>query len=155
AGPWGRMVLGTDTKWYPLGLQQLVRMEASGPGFIAYTADGSVWTFGATERIEISGRGTYAWYLESVVSVTGRRTEFQYQHNASGRRFLKKVLYGGVGTSFPQNQIEFFYQSLTKSFEDYRPGFPYLDELTPQALRLDARVRQVVVSAKNGVQWAE
>src|SRR5262249_49441708 len=55
AGPWGRMVLGTDTKWYPLGLQQLVRMEASGPGFIAYTADGSVWTFGATERIEISG----------------------------------------------------------------------------------------------------
>lgn len=133
-GPWGQMARGSDGAWYSRGMQHLVRLDAIDSGFVATTQDGALWTFDA---LVANVRGTYAWYLTSVVTPTGRRTKLAWAPNASGRLFLTQVSYGGTGSNF-QHEIEFEYDALSQSLADYRSGAP---------LVLDRRVRTVIMKS--------
>ncbi|NMO18195.1 hypothetical protein HPC49_11215 [Pyxidicoccus fallax] len=138
-GPWGRMVRGTDGRWYPLGLSTPVRVEAgAGDTYVAYLPDGSRWTFGGVARV-LTPQGTYAWYLTQVETATGRKTKLEYEANASGRLFLQHAWYGGVGDDF-QYRVDLAYEPVPVAFVDYRARVP---------LRLDRRVSDVTVSAKH------
>jgi RHS repeat-associated protein len=138
SGPWGQLSRGTDGNYYPLGMKTLVRVQPSGSALVAYLPDGAQWTFGASARVD-TARGPYAWYLEDVVSATGRRTHFTYDGNSSGRLFLRSVTYGGTGAT-PQASLDFTYELLPVPFTDYQPGF---------ALRLDRRVSRVTASSRH------
>ncbi|WP_426750917.1 RHS repeat-associated core domain-containing protein [Myxococcus sp. Y35] len=140
AGPWGRFVPGDDGYWYPSGLDSMIRLEHLGDTLIAYHSDGSRWRFGGTHRI-VTPRGTWSWFLEEVVTATGRKTRFDYEANASGRMFLKMVSYGGVGDDF-QHRVLLEYELLPHPFRDFRSGL----ELT-----LDRRVSAVISQTKHAV----
>lgn len=143
SGPFGRMVQGTDGAWYPAGLSSQVRVIWSGDVITAYQPDGTVLTYGGAARVTTS-KGTYAWHLTDVRTVTDRRTRLEWTANASGRLFLSAVSYGGVGDDW-QYRIELEYETLVLPFEDYRSS----------ALKaLDRRVKQVRVLAKNAVTGA-
>ncbi|WP_163998937.1 RHS repeat-associated core domain-containing protein [Pyxidicoccus caerfyrddinensis] len=137
-GPWGRMVKGADGAWYAAGMATPVRMVASGSALVAKLPDGSTWTFGALVRVDVP-RGTYAWYLEEVRDVTGRGVRLGYVLNDSGRPFLQSVRYGGRGEAF-QYELTWTYETLARSFVDYRGGEPS---------RLDRRVHEVVLRSRN------
>ncbi|RKH05444.1 hypothetical protein D7V97_23920 [Corallococcus sp. CA053C] len=148
-GPWGRMVKGTDGRWYPVGLKGNVRLEEQGTTLVALLPDGSRWTFGGAARVQ-TPRGTYAWHLTEVVDATGHKTRLGWNANASGRLFLATASYGGLGEDF-QNRVDFLYESVTTPFVDWRSG---------QALRLDRRVTRVEARAKDagtgvfGLRWS-
>jgi RHS repeat-associated protein len=139
SGPFGRCKKGADGNWYPIGLSALVRMEMRGPGFVAYTSDGTRWRFGQVKATRIatppgtSPSGTYAWYLDEVETATGRRAALDYEANNSGMLFLRQVEYGGVGTAF-EHRVTIEYAALPTGFTDYRSGMP---------LTLDRRVTGV------------
>lgn len=136
-GPWGRMSRGQDGFWYPHGLATPVRVqEADGGALVAYLPDGSVWTFGATVK---TAHGVYAWYLTGVRTATGQKTSFTYDHNTSGRLFLKNVQWGGIGDDV-QYSADLAYEPVPLLFVDYSSG---------QELTLDRRVKSVVISAKS------
>ncbi|GMU02759.1 hypothetical protein KH5H1_68790 [Corallococcus caeni] len=139
-GPWGRMVKGTDGRWYPVGLKGNVRMEEQGTTLVALLPDGSRWTFGGTARVQ-TARGTYAWHLTQVVDATGHKTKLEWTANPSGRLFLTAALYGGMGDDF-QQRVDFIYESVATPFVDWRSG---------QALRLDRRVSHVEARSKDAV----
>ncbi|SEL59920.1 RHS repeat-associated core domain-containing protein [Stigmatella aurantiaca] len=138
SSPWGRLVAGNDGYWYPAGLSGPVRVQLAGTVLTAFLPDGSTWTFGGQARA-VTAQGTYAWYLQDVVSATGRQTHFDYEANASGRLFVTAVSYGGTGNNF-QYRIELSYAPTAHVFSDYRSG---------QALELDRRVSQVRVKARH------
>ncbi|RKG65420.1 hypothetical protein D7V80_23335 [Corallococcus sp. CA054B] len=148
-GPWGRMVKGTDGRWYPVGLKGHVRMEEQGTTLVALLPDGSRWTFGGTARVE-TARGTYAWHLTQVVDATGHKTKLEWTANASGRLFLTAALYGGLGDDF-QQRVDFVYDTVSTPFVDWRSG---------KALRLDRRVSRVEARSKDagtglfGLRWS-
>ena len=149
--PWGHLVQGTDGKWYPAGMQNLVRLEQNTTGFTAYLQDGSRWSFGGDNVIDVGGGRIYSWYLSEAQSATGRKTQFVYLRNPSGRLFLSGVAYGGVGSHFPQYQLQIDYELLASPrpiFADYR---------STKRLELDRRVQTVTLRAKNNDngQWAE
>ena len=127
-GPWGHLVRGSDGAWYAAGLQSLVRVEAAGAGFVARLPNGSQWVF---DRRVDTASGTYAWYVTSIVSAAGRRTELRYLANSSGRLFLSQVLYGASPSRPMQYEVDYEYESLPQTFSDYRSGM---------ALVLDRRV---------------
>ncbi|TSC23068.1 polymorphic toxin-type HINT domain-containing protein [Corallococcus sp. Z5C101001] len=139
-GPWGRMVKGTDGRWYPVGLKSNVRMEEQGTTLVALLPDGSRWTFGGTARVQ-TARGTYAWHLTQVVDVTGHKTKLEWTANASGRLFLTRASYGGLGDDF-QERVDFIHEPVTTAFVDWRSG---------EALRLDRRVTRVEARSKDAV----
>ncbi len=142
-GPWGRMIKGADGAFYPQGMSPPVRVMVSGETLVAYLPDGARWTFGGDARVT-SPRGTYAWYLSSVVNATGRSTRFSYIANASGRQFIKSVAYGGASDN-AQVRVEFDYEILKQPFSDYRSG---------RAVLLDRRVSAVRVSMNAGASFA-
>jgi RHS repeat-associated protein len=144
-GPWGRMVRGTDGFWYPDGLRVPVRVEDDGDTLVAYTADGARWTFGGAARVTTL-RGTYAWYLTSVVDVVGRTTSLTYTANASGRLFLSDVTYGGLDAAKPAYDVHFAYEPTSVPLADYRSGAP---------LVLDQRVHQITASSLFGSSPAQ
>jgi YD repeat-containing protein len=145
--PFGRLTLGTDGSWYPVGLDKPVRVVAgAGDTFVAYHPDGSVWTFGGAARVA-GASGTYAWQLTQIKDAVGHVTTLTWTPNASGKPFLAQVSYGGRAT--PQYLITFAYESVTMTdaagnvlpkFVDYRSGAP---------LALDQRVKTVTVLARN------
>ncbi len=138
-GPWGRMVQGQDGDWYPLGLSSAVRLHAEPTGaWTAWLPDGSRWTFGSTHRVD-TPKGTYAWYLEEVVTALGRKMKLEYDVNASGRRFMKAAHYGGIGDDF-QYRADFVHELLARPGTDLRSG---------EALVLDRRVKDVIAFARN------
>jgi RHS repeat-associated protein len=139
-GPWGRMIQGSDGAWYPVGLSRLVRVlfSAGADAFTAYLPDGTQMTFGGAARVT-NAKGTYAWQLVEVVSVTSRKTKLAWAANASGRQFVQSVSWGGVGDDV-QYRADLTYAPLPVPFTDYRSGF---------ALQLDQRVTKVTVLAKN------
>ncbi|XXF78297.1 RHS repeat-associated core domain-containing protein [Myxococcaceae bacterium GXIMD 01537] len=137
-GPWGRFVRGDDGAWYPLNLSGGVRLEESGTELVALLPDGSRWRFGAEARV-VTGQGTYAWYLREVETALGRKTMLEYTANASGRLFLQRALYGGVGEAF-QYEVELQYEPLAVPFRDLRSG---------QSLSLDRRVTTVVARTRD------
>ena len=141
-GPWGRMIQGSDGAWYPVGLSKLVRvlLSAAADSMTAYLPDGTQMTFGGAARVT-NAKGTYAWQLVEVVSVTGRKTKLAWTANVSGRQFLESASWGGVGDDV-QYRADFTYAPLSIPFTDYRSGF---------ALRLDKRVTNVAVLIKNAV----
>ncbi|GEL69681.1 RHS repeat-associated core domain-containing protein [Myxococcus virescens] len=140
AGPWGRFVPGNDGYWYPSGLDSTIRLEHLGDTLVAYPPDGSRWKFGGDHRI-VTPRGTWSWFLEEVVTATGRKTRFDYEANASGRMFLKMVSYGGVGDDF-QHRVLLEYEPIPRPFRDFRSG---------QELTLDRRVATVISQTKHAV----
>ncbi|ACG75093.1 YD repeat protein [Anaeromyxobacter sp. K] len=137
-GPYGRMVKGDDGAWYPLGLSKPVKVVEAGDVLTAHLPDGSVATYGGAAR-ETTARGTYAWLLTEVKTVTDRTTRIQWKVNPSGRSFVSTVWYGGVGEDH-QYRIDLAYEPLTQAFEDYRAG---------QLRALDWRVKTVTVLAKH------
>ncbi|WNG30976.1 hypothetical protein F0U62_48390 [Cystobacter fuscus] len=137
-GPWGRMVRGLDGFWYPQGLSGHIRVEPVSDGFIAYHPDGSRWTFGGEASVRTQS-GTYAWYLTEVLQATGHKTRLTYTANASGRRFLQSVLYGGMGEEF-LSRVDFIYEELATPFADLRSG---------ELLLLDRRIHRVESRTKN------
>jgi hypothetical protein len=137
-GPWGQMVQGEDSAWYPAGLQSAVRVVETARGLTAYLSDGSRWFFGDQERIA-SAQGTYEWYLTQIVSVRGEVTQLSYDKNASGRRFLRTLSYGGwqsVGTY----RVELSYETLDTPFIDYHFS---------GGMVLDRRVSMIKILAKH------
>ncbi len=137
-GPWGRMVRGQDGDWYPLGLSSNVRLREQSNGWVAYLPDGTRWTFGLESRVD-TAKGTYAWYLDEVQTVLGRKMKLEYEQNTSGRRFLKAVHYGGTGEDF-QYRADFVYETVAETVRDLRSG---------QALVLDRRVKNVIAWVRN------
>jgi RHS repeat-associated protein len=137
-GPWGRMVRGQDGDWYPLGLSSNVRLREQSNGWVAYLPDGTRWTFGLESRVD-TAKGTYAWYLDEVQTVLGRKMRLEYEKNTSGRPFLKAVHYGGTGEDF-QYRADFVYEPVAETVRDLRSG---------QALVLDKRVKNVVAFVRN------
>ena len=93
--PWGRLVpnAAVNGTFYPSALLPQVRVVHSGTIMVATLPDGSVWTFGGPNQVNVSG-GTYAWYLTSVVDTAGHQTALSYTANPSGRLFLTTVNYG-------------------------------------------------------------
>lgn len=136
-GPWGRMIRGSDGAFYPDGLPSMVRMVESGNELVAYLPDGSVWTFAAADGI-VTTLGTYAWGLQSVVSILGRTTTYVYTHNASGRPYLSTVTYGGTTPGAPEYEVALTYAPLAVPLPDYRSG---------QDVLLDQRVASVQLRA--------
>src|SRR5262249_13924537 len=110
SGPLGRLVKGTDGYYYPAGLTTQVRVGLNGLPLTAWQSDGSVWTFGSATRVD-TARGTFAWYLDEVVTPTGQHPRFTWTRNTSGRPFLQSVTWGGTGTDF-QYRIDFDYETL-------------------------------------------
>ncbi|WNG50642.1 hypothetical protein F0U60_45830 [Archangium minus] len=137
-GPWGEMHRGSDGFWYPKGLSAHVRVEQLPDTLIAYLPDGSRSTFGGTAR-ETTAQGTYAWWLTETQNPQGRLTRFTYDINASGRRFLKTVRYGGLGEDF-QYQVELEYENIRVPLSDWNSS---------EERVLDRRVRNVIVRAVN------
>ncbi|ATB33250.1 RHS repeat-associated core domain-containing protein [Melittangium boletus] len=133
-GPWGELHRGADGFWYPKGLSAHVRVEQLPDTLVAYLPDGSRSTFGGSVR-ETTARGTYAWLLTETQTPQGRVTRFTYDTNASGRRFLKTVRYGGLGEDF-QYQVDFEYENLR---------VPHSDWSSSEERVLDRRVRTVIV----------
>lgn len=140
SGPFGRLVIGTDGSWYPVGLQQRVRIawDRTTDVITAFLPDGTRMYFGGTAKVT-TGRGTYAWHLTEVRTATGRKTRLDWVPNASGRLFLSQVRYGGVEDDH-QYIIDLAYEPLARAFEDYRSG---------ALLSLDARVKTVIMRAKD------
>ncbi len=137
-GPFGRMVRGTDGSWYPLGMSKLVRLVESADTLTAYLPDGTRMIFGGAARV-VTARGTYAWHLTEVLSVTGRKTRVDWTANTSGRQFATSVWYGGIGDDY-QYRVDLAYETLPLPFQDYRSG---------QLLSLDRRVSGVTVLTKH------
>jgi RHS repeat-associated protein len=135
--PWGRLRQGTDGWWYTSGLGTAMRARQENGGFLALEPDGTRYLFAASDAIPGAG-GTFAWMLSEVITPTGERTRLQYEVNESGRRYLKRVFYGGRGDT-AQYEIEHEYEALLRPFDDYRPG---------RLLRLDRRVKAVQVRAR-------
>ncbi len=146
-GPWGRMVRGTDGAYYPVGLREHVRVQVVGATLVARTPDGARWTFGGT-KVTANARGTYAWYLTDVVTVTGQAAHYDYVGNASGRLFVATVSYGGRAGA-PQYQLTFDYEGVSTTLVEYKSGAP---------LSLDRRVVAVhalVRSPASSITWTE
>ncbi|WP_394850766.1 FG-GAP-like repeat-containing protein [Pendulispora brunnea] len=144
-GPWGRMILGDDAAWYPLGMKTPVRVVPSGEELVAYLPDGSRWTFGGAVR-NTTAAGTYGWYLTDITTATGSNTTFTYEKNTSGRPFLTTVTYGGTKLAPKQYQLTFDYSPLSVSPVDYRSGEPKT---------LDRRVTAVHARVAQGGAYAE
>jgi RHS repeat-associated protein len=144
SGPLGRLVKGTDGYYYPAGLTSQVRVGLNGSTLTAWQPDGSVWTFGSATRVD-TARGTFAWYLDGIVTPTGQHTAFTWTTNTSGRPFLQSVTWGGTGTDY-QYRIDFDYETLASIFVSYQSG----SELT-----LDRRVKTITVRAKNNGSFDE
>jgi RHS repeat-associated protein len=136
--PWGHLVRGSDGAWYPIGMQNLVRLDPNAAGFVASLPDGSQWVFDA--RVNTPS-GTYAWYLTSVTTAIGRQTQLSYVANTSGRLYLSQVSYGSSPTLPYQHEIDFAYESTPLTFPDYRSG---------AALVLDRRVHAVTMKSLVG-----
>lgn len=136
--PFGRLLRGTDGNWYPLGLSRLVRVVESGDTLVAYLPDGTRMTFGGRARVTTAA-GTYGWSLAEAATVTGRKMRLEWTANASGRLFVTRAWYGGVGDEF-QYRMDFAHETVMIPFEDYRSG----------ALQtLDRRVKAVTIYAKH------
>jgi RHS repeat-associated protein len=140
--PWGRLVPGSDGAYYPAGLRSKVRVVLGADGgFTATTEDGTVFTFAAADTVAGNG-GTYAWMLTRVDSILGDSARLTYVTNASGRKFLGRITWGGrLGT--PQYEAELVYTVLDqpgdRTFPSYASG---------RMLVLDRRVKQVIVRAR-------
>ncbi|MCP3139896.1 RHS repeat-associated core domain-containing protein [Pyxidicoccus xibeiensis] len=143
-GPWGVLRKGSDGAYYPASGDRSVRvvLEASG-GLRAVTGEGVTYRFLPSDSVT-NPRGTYAWYLSDVSDVNGARTELTYVRNASGRPFLSRVRYGGLGTMPRQYEVEYVHEPLATPLSDYRAGLRQV---------LDQRVREVRVKALVGTEY--
>jgi RHS repeat-associated protein len=137
--PWGILRAGTDGYYYPAGLASPVRLERSGPDWLAVSSDGTRYTFRASAGV-VSERGTYAWALVEVESVLGDRTSLEWSKNASGRPRLDRVTWGGRG-ALRQYELLVAYEPVPTPFGEHTSG---------KELRLDQRVRELRVSARAG-----
>lgn len=131
--PWGLLVRGTDGLWYPSALRPWVRLQYVEGEWRAETAAGLTYVFSAQV---VSERGIYAWYLTEVRDVRDRRTIIEYQRNSTGRPYVQRVYYGGVGTRW-QYQVDFVYEA-TSVTEDYLAG---------SRLTHDRRITEVTFSS--------
>jgi RHS repeat-associated protein len=136
--PWGRLVHGSDGFWYPDGLASHVRFEVSATRIVAYLPDGTRWIFGDANVIN-RVTGVYAWYLSEVDTVIGEQALLSYDANASGRRFLRSVSYGGRAGN-PQYRVTLQYAPVPLLFFSYASG---------QELTLDRQISSVLVEALN------
>ena len=114
--PWGRLVKGSDGHFYPSGFSSAVRLRRTPDGgWDATTGDGTRYVFAPADIVA----GGYAWMLSRVEALTGDRTTFTYERNASGRAFLRLVEWGGRGGD-PQYRVEIVTQPIATPIEDYR-----------------------------------
>jgi len=134
------MVRGSDGSYYATNLNAQVRLQFKDQQLIVIAPSGDRYVFGGGDARFETTRGTYAWYLTDVQSLTGRKTHLAWAKNGSGRRFLETVLYGGIGDDY-QYQIDFSYEPTDYLFVSYLSGV----EST-----LDRRVHAVTVRTKNG-----
>ena len=134
--PWGVLAEGSDGAFYPVGLQEPVRISRDGTSWRAVDAEGTRFQF----RVQVDGRdGVYAWYLDEVTSVLGAKTTLFYARNSSGHPFLERMTYGPVDRP-DVIEVRFGYGSLPYAFEDLRSGVP---------LRVDRRVTSVEVRVRH------
>jgi RHS repeat-associated protein len=134
--PWGRLRAGNDNTLYPSGLSSVVRVRSSGSDWLATASDGTQYKFSAAAGIK-TARGSYTWQLTEVVSLIGDRTALEWEKNASGRPFLKKVTWGERGHG-PQYELRITYETVATAFVDHTTG-----------AALDRRVTQVAVFARD------
>lgn len=134
-GPWGRLAKGDDGRYLPLGTSPQISLRRIGDGWVATASDGTVFTFGAGDRVA----GGYAWMLSRIDSVLGESTVFSYDRNASGRPYVSAVEWGGRGSE-RQYRLELAYDNLTVAVDDYRSG---------SKLSLDRRIRDVTVKVRS------
>lgn len=148
-GPFGRLVQGKDGNWYPIGLSKPIRVTWSGDTIVAFLPDGTRMVFGGPGHLlTVNYQGasaTYAWYLASVDSPTGQRTQLDYQANASGRLFLTSAWYGGHGGDF-QHRVDFEYEALAIPFKSFAAR---------ALVTLDRRVSRVVALSKKAGAFVE
>ncbi len=134
--PWGRLELGTDGAYYPVGYNAPVRLQPVGGGWEATNAEGTRYLFEAADAVT-NGSGTYRWMMSRVENTFGERTVLTWQRNASGRPFLARAEYGGRA-GFPEYRVDVSYTALPKPFTDYRSNYP---------MQLDRRADHVTISA--------
>lgn len=133
--PWGRLVAGSEGRYYVTGqAPQLVLRRVDG-GWEAVDEDGTKFSFAASDSVA----GGYAWMLSRVETVLGEHTAITYECNASGRPFLTTVAWGGRGDQ-QQYRADLTYESVTVPIEDYRSG---------RLLSIDRRVREVRVGVRS------
>jgi RHS repeat-associated protein len=139
--PWGRLRAGNDNTLYPSGLSSVVRVRSSGSDWVATGSDGTQYKFTAATGIK-TARGSYTWQLTEVVNLVGDRTALEWEKNASGRPFLKKVTWGERGHG-PQYELTLGYEAVTSAFVDHTTG-----------AALDRRVTQVTLLAHDAATGA-
>ncbi|HUQ02576.1 MAG TPA: RHS repeat-associated core domain-containing protein [Kofleriaceae bacterium] len=139
ATPWGRVKLGDDGAYYPLGHSGRMRLVLADGAWVARTPTGTEYVFRAGDAV-VTPRGTYEWMLSEVRTLEGDRTFLTWVKNASGRAFLSRVEYGGRG-ALQQYELELAYQPLVTSLESWASG---------ERLVLDRRVSAVHVRVRPG-----
>jgi RHS repeat-associated protein len=139
ATPWGRVKLGDDGAYYPLGHSGRMRLELAAGAWVARTPTGTEYVFRAADAV-VTARGAYEWMLSEVRTLEGDRTILTWVKNASGRAFLSRVEYGGRG-ALQQYEIELAYQPLATSLESWASG---------ERLVLDRRVSAIHVRVRPG-----
>jgi RHS repeat-associated protein len=135
--PWGRLVLGSDGFYYPIGMQLPVRIERRTDGWIATEPNGTRREF---KRVVQTPEGPYAWYLTRVETVFGDAAEVVYVTSAGGRPFIDLVRYGNRETP-DTYRLDFEYEALPAPLLDFRSGHPLL---------LDRRVKGIAAWAREG-----
>jgi len=135
--PWGKLRLGDDGAYYPLGLRQVVRVTQDASGWQAVGADGTVYRFEQADAVSTPD-GELQWMLSSVETLAGDRTELTWSKNTSGRAFLTAATWGGRGSQ-RQYDVQFQYETLSLPYANWASGYPMV---------LDRRVKTLIVRAR-------
>ena len=114
----GRLVQGSDGYWYPLGFKSKVKLSLDSSGWMAVTEDGTRQYF---EEQYDTALGTFAWYLSRIETTTGAQTQLTWITNASGRRFLREITYGGASRTDAQ-RILIHYEHIDYPFPFFTSG---------------------------------
>ncbi|AKF03565.1 FG-GAP-like repeat-containing protein [Sandaracinus amylolyticus] len=141
--PWGRLVRGDDGALYPAALEDRVRVVADGGGYVATTSDGTRWIFRAADAVT-NARGTYQWNVSEVISPLGDRTELVWTANASGRRFVSELRWGGRGAT-REHRAVLGYDTVPVALADHASGARML---------LDRRVREIAMDTRDPTSGA-
>ncbi len=143
SSPWGRLIPGDDGSFYPAGMTNILRVTASGGGWVAQNTDGTRYRFDPADSV-VTPRGTFAWMLSRVDTLLGDSTTLTWTRNASGRPYLASVQWGGRGDG-TQYQLVLNYEPLATAFVSYVSGVKQLH---------DQRVAQLAVNVKQGASYA-
>ena len=107
--------------------------------------DGSVLRFGQSgDSKEISGKGTFAWYVTRAQDTNGNYIEFNYSKD-QGKPYLNRINYTGHDSGVsPTNSVEFLLEPRDDIFSSY---------ISTSKVVTAKRLKEIQVKVNSNLVW--